>query len=67
MTKRKARAKRSPKTPGARHFGPVCRSSKRQDVEVTVRLNAVYGARPEDSAVDPLLSELQIRSLREEW
>ena len=72
MTKRKARAKRSPKPSGALRQATatsaarVNRSKDRAD-DVTARLNALYSARPEDSAVDPLLSELQFRSLRDKW
>ena len=35
---------------------------------VTERLDAVYGARPEDSQLDPVLESLQLRSLpRDDW
>jgi hypothetical protein len=72
MTKRERRAKRPAKPrsvlrraldTSATRVDP----NKQQADDVTERLNAIYGAEPEDSAMDPLLTELQIRSLREKW
>lgn len=39
-----------------------------REEDVTERLNEIYGAAPEESAVDELLMDLQVRSLgKEDW
>ena len=41
---------------------------QRSDAAVTERLNAIYGAEPELSKLDPVIEALQWRSLpKEEW
>jgi hypothetical protein len=72
MTNRKLRAKRSAKARKAlgRTFDTaVARDDPRrqQTEDVTERLDAVYRAEPEDLAMDPLLTELQFRSLHDKW
>jgi hypothetical protein len=72
MTKRELRAKRSAKPRKALRRAldtSVARLDPRRPWtdDVTERLDAVYGAEPEDSAMDRLLAELQFRSLRVKW
>jgi hypothetical protein len=72
MTRRDRRTKRSPKPQKALRRAPdisvaLAVPSKPKTDDVTARLNAVYGADPESSVLDPLLSELQFLSLRAKW
>jgi predicted transcriptional regulator len=43
-------------------------AEQRSDAAITERLNAIYGAEPERSKLDPVIEALQWRSLpKEEW